>query len=432
MGKIDDLVNRTGINRQLGTTVSITAVVAWLVNWAMATRENTRGVVTANTNTQLATKTWPEVKKWHNLSINAHWFTCLATSIHAKGDAEKTWRIDAIPWSEHNTEAFAGLHNKGNRVIVIFDEASAISDKIWEVTEGALTDEGTEILWFVFGNPTRNTGRFRECFGRLKHRWHHTQIDSRTVEGTNKVRLEKWVSDYGEDNDIVRVRVKGEFPRAGSTQFISSDVVSGAGKREATSTVYDPLILGIDVARFGDDESCLLFRRGNDSTTIPMQRFRGLDTMQLSARAVEAINKHKPDAVFIDETGIGGAVVDRLRQLGYVVQGVNNGGKADRKIEGWAGSNKGAECWIGMRLWLEARGAVDPISDLAQQLEGREFGYNDKMEVVLESKDDMKERGLSSPDLADALALTFAYVVAPKGGIHPRRGRVVSEYDPLA
>src|ERR1039458_1186404 len=89
-----------------------------------------------------------------------------------------------------------------------------------------MTDENTEIIWLAFGNPTQNTGRFRECFGKFKHRWKTFQIDSRTVEGTNKEQINKWIDDYGEDSDFVRVRVRGEFPRAGSSQFIASDVVA--------------------------------------------------------------------------------------------------------------------------------------------------------------------------------------------------------------
>jgi len=155
-----------------GHGVGKSALVAWLILWAMATREDTKGVVTANTEQQLKTKTWAELGKWYRLCICRHWFHFTATAlISADKDHERTWRIDMVPWSEQRTEAFAGLHNQGGRIIVIFDEASAIPDVIWEVTEGALTDENTEIIWATFGNPTRNTGRFRECFRRYRHRW---------------------------------------------------------------------------------------------------------------------------------------------------------------------------------------------------------------------------------------------------------------------
>ena len=222
-----------------GHGIGKSALIAFICNWAMSTCEDCRIVVTANTEAQLTTKTWPEICKWFRLAINAHWWTVGATTVSVKDKShEKLWRIDRIAWSENNTEAFAGLHNQGKRIVVIYDEASAIADQIWHVTEGAQTDENTEILWIAFGNPTKNSGRFRECFGRYKHRWRTCQIDSRGIEGTNREQLDKWVADYGEDSDFVRVRVRGEFPRAGSTQFIGGDIVSAARHRKLDSDSY--------------------------------------------------------------------------------------------------------------------------------------------------------------------------------------------------
>jgi hypothetical protein len=158
--------------RASGHGVGKSTVAAWVLHWGLSTMPDARVVVTANTDTQLRTKTWPEVTRWLRLAINSHWFRATATAVYSVDPAhERLWRADAIPWSEENTEAFAGLHNKGRRAILLFDEASAIADKIWEVSEGALTDEDTEIIWLAFGNPTRNTGRLRECFGRFRHRW---------------------------------------------------------------------------------------------------------------------------------------------------------------------------------------------------------------------------------------------------------------------
>lgn len=405
-----------------GHGIGKSALVSWLILWAMATMPNCRGVVTANTEAQLRTKTWPEVKKWHGMCLVSHWFTCAATSLHAIGEAEKTWRVDAIPWSENNTEAFAGLHAKGSRILLIFDEASAISDKIWEVAEGALTDEQTQIIWAAFGNPTRPAGRFHQCFGRLGHRWKHRQIDSRTVPGTNKRQLDKWIADYGEDSDFVRVRVKGEFPRAGSMQFIPSDVVAAACKVEAVSWPSDPLVMGVDVARFGDDESVIRLRRGRDARTFPPISIRGQDTMALVGRVTSeharlAAMGFPVSATFVDETGLGAGVVDRLRQLGIVVFGVNNGAKPDQvAVDGEAVANKGAEMWAMMRSWLRTGGAIEDEPELRHQLEGREYGYNQHNAIVLEKKDDMKKRGLASPDRADGLALTFAYPMPARSG----------------
>jgi hypothetical protein len=426
-----------------GHGIGKSALVAWIVLWALSTRADAKVVVTANTEKQLLTKTWPEVAKWHRLAINAHWFDFQAMSLSSKDvNHAKTWRADAIPWSNTNTEAFAGLHNVGKRVVLIFDEASAIHDQIWEVAEGALTDERTEIAWFAFGNPTRNTGRFRECFGRFAHRWDHQQIDSRTVEGTNKAQLDKWIADYGEDSDFVRVRIKGQFPRAGSNQLISSDRIDAAIARPMLTAPPESVSIGVDPARFGDDEQVIASRIGRDARRIAMQVYRGLDTMQLAARVmIHAQELVKMGFVighiFVDETGIGGAVVDRLRQMGYNCIGVNNGAKSDWPVDGFLCHNKAAEMWVRGREWL-THGCLPDDPDLRQQMEGREYGYDVHNAITLEKKDDMKKRGLASPDRADALFLTFAYPVVDAKmqwttpGLQAQAKHATSDYDPWA
>ena len=424
-----------------GHGIGKSALVAWIILWAMSTMEDTRGVVTANTDTQLRTKTWPELGKWYRLCAWKSWFHYHATSISSiDPEHEKTWRVDMVPWSENNTEAFAGLHNQGKRIIVVFDEASAIADLIWETTEGALTDKNTEIIWFCAGNPTRNTGRFRECFGRFKHRWLTKQIDSRSVRITNKEQIDKWIQDYGADSDFVRVRVKGEFPRAGSMQFIPSDLVDVARKRQPEASVQDPFVMGVDVARFGDDESVIALRRGRDAVSVKWTILRGVDTMTLAARIVEISNQHKPDAIFVDAGGVGGGVVDRLRMLRQPVIEVQFGGSADKAQDTASGTiiyaNKRAEMWGVMKDWLRG-GSVPDDPDLAAQLIGIEYGYttlDGKDAILLEKKKDMKKRGLSSPDRADALALTFAFPVQPSDHTNIFKGGQLHQinFDPLS
>lgn len=405
-----------------GHGIGKSADASWLILWALCTFELTRGVVTANTENQLRTKTWAELAKWHRLLICKEWFTFTATAIYSSDPSlEKEWRVDAIPWSERNTEAFAGLHNKGKRLFVMFDEASAIPDVIWEVTEGALTDADTEIIWCVRGNPTRNTGRFRECFGRNKHRWSIHQIDSRTVRMTNKEQIQKWVEDYGEDSDFVRVRVRGQFPRAGSMQLIPSDVVEAAMKREVTALRSDPVVLGVDVARFGDDQSVIAPRQGRDAKSRPWRRFRGMDTMTLASEVHAEAWKYRADAIFVDGGGMGAGVVDRLEQLslppGCMLYEVNFGGRAvttGRVSDGGAAcANKSTQMWWDMANWCK-RGGLPDEQEIEDDLCGREYGYNGDNEIMVEKKKDMKKRGLSSPDNGDALALTFALPVAAK------------------
>jgi len=269
-------------------------------------------VITANTETQLKTKTWSELGKWFNLCWFAKdHFVLTATALLSKDPSrERTWRIDMVPWSEKNTEAFAGLHNKGKRLLLIMDEASAIPDIIWETAEGALTDSLTQILWLVFGNPTRNIGRFKECFAGGKHSrfWRSRQIDSRTVPVTNKVRLQQWIDAYGEDSDFVRIRVKGEFPRQGEMEFISATDVDSAMVREVTTSLSDPLSLGWDVARYGSAESVGAFRKGRDARTIPWIFRRGISTVEAATEINKAYQELRPDGIAIDGGGVGGGV----------------------------------------------------------------------------------------------------------------------------
>lgn len=401
-----DLVDVVQIATASGHGIGKSALVSMVLLWAIATREDTRGVVTANTEKQLVSKTWPELAKWHRMCLVSHWFIFTATALYsAQPDHEKTWRIDAIAWSLTNTEAFAGLHNEGKRVILVFDEASAIPDAIWEVSEGALTDADTEILWLAFGNPTRNTGRFRECFGRLRHRWFNQQIDSRTVEGTNAAQLAKWVDDYGEDSDFVRVRVRGVFPRAGVSQFIDVELVEAAQTRRLE---FDdpgaPLVGGVDIARFGDDESVMRFRKGRNGRAIKPIKWRGMSTVDSAGKIAEAMTRYQPDAVFIDGGGVGGGVIDILKAQGFKVIEVNFGAKARDER---AYVNKAAEMWADVRAWL-GMGVIDDDIKLRDDLAGREYGFDKDGRIQLEKKSDMKKRGLASPDDADALALTFA------------------------
>ena len=408
-----------------GHGIGKSALVAWIVLWALCTCDDARVAVTANTEPQLRTKTWPELLKWYRMLVCRHWFAATATSLHSVDpDHRDTWKADALTWSENNTEAFAGLHNVGNRIVLIFDEASAISDRVWEVAEGALTDANTEIIWCAFGNPTRNTGRFRECFGSLRHRWNHQQVDSRSVSFTNKQQIDEWVKDYGEDSDFVRVRVRGEFPRAGSLQFIDSERVEEAMGRGLTRDTGLPLIMGVDIARQGEDQTVIRFRQGVDARSVPAMKFRIPDLMQVASRVAEQIDIHKPSAVFVDATGIGAGVFDRLAQLGYAqVVGVNFGGKSDRTTSIDAAAlyaNKRAEMWGHLKDWCRT-GCLPEDRDLQADLIGVEYGYDAQNAILLEKKEDMRKRGLASPDDGDALALTFAYPVAARDEKQTRR-----------
>lgn len=404
-----------------GKGIGKSALISMIINWAMSTCEDCKVLVTANTGTQLSTKTVPESHKWFRMAINSHWWEMKATSITVKEEEHsKLWRVDYLPWSKDNPEAFAGLHNEGKRILLIFDEASAIEPVIWEVAEGALTDENTEIIWLAFGNPTQNVGRFRECFGRQSAWWEKYQIDSRQVEGTNKEEIARWAEYYGEDSDYFRWQVKGEFPRAGSSQFIASDLVAAGRKYCAEGYATLPKILSVDVARFGDDQTVIGDRQGRRARILA--KYRGLDTVQVAERTIEWMGKEKYDATIVDGDGLGAGVIDQINFRGYGQRLFEfHGGSAANDSAAYF--NRSAECWGAMRDWLVAGAEIPDDPELGSQLESREYGFSNKGQIQLEKKVDMKSRGLESPDCADMLSMTFSVKVAP-----PRKKSESNEY----
>jgi hypothetical protein len=297
---------------------------------------------------------------------------------------------------------------------LIFDEAAAIPRVIWETAEGALTDENTEILWLVYGNPTRNSGPFAECFKSRAHLWHNVHIDSRDVPGTNKKLIAEWEAVYGEDSDFFRVRVKGQFPRQSSLQFISEETITEAKAREATSTPEDPVIIGVDLARRGESRTVLYTRQGRDAQRLaPKIIADSSDSMHLAAQIAEYLNDQRPDQVFMDGGGLGGPICDRMRQLGYDVVEVQFGGVADNSERY---SNKRSEMWARMKDWLQV-GAIWDSYEMDKEFAVCEADTDRTDRVRLETKESLIERGESSPDISDALALTFAYpVVSRKAG----------------
>lgn len=418
-----------------GHGIGKSALVTWLIRWIMDTRPFCKGVVTANTVPQLRTKTWAELSKWHNMAITKHWYELTSGQQlqYYHKDFREQWRVDGQTAKEENSESFAGLHAANSTPFYIFDEASGIPDKIFEVREGGMTDG--EPMIFDFGNPTRNTGRFfQNMEGQFRKRYDRRWIDSRDVEQTNKDQIQSWVDDYGEESDFVKVRVRGVFPDAGSLQFIPVSLFDDNVGLDVASQPFDPVVIGVDVARFGDDQSVIWIRRGRDADTdndFGAQMFQKLNTMDLAAKVAEIAARLNPDAVFVDGGGVGGGVVDRLNQLQVPnVMEINFGAKATKK--GYA--NMRAQMWGNMKEALANGVRLPDMDDLRTDLTGVEYGYNLSNMLQLERKEDMKKRGLASPDLADALALTFALPVYPNSrtgfkGANHKRG---SDYDPFS
>lgn len=412
-----------------GHGIGKSAEISMLINWAMSTCEDCKVVVTANTETQLRTKTWPEILKWHRLSINSHWFEPTATSLYSVIPGhEKSWTANAVTWSKNNTEAFAGLHNKKKRIVIVCDEGSAIDDLVWEVIEGALTDEETEILWIVFGNFTRSTGRFAQCFGKNKHRWVNRQIDSREVEGTNKAQIQKWIDDHGEDSDFVKVRVRGMPPSSAQNQFISTALVDGAFGKHLRDEQFNfaPVIIGVDPAWEGDDEFVIYLRQGLMSRMLGKYAKNDND-IHMANIIARFEDEYQADAVFVDG-GYGTGIISAGRTMGRKWQIVWFSGESANP----GCLNKRSEMWQALKDWLIAGGVLPKDPMIHADLTGVETVPRLDGKIQLESKKDMKERSLPSPNRADALALTFAFPVNKKIRNHSLTNKNVQvDYNPF-
>ena len=398
-----------------GHGIGKSTIVAWLVDWIMSTRPGAQGTITANTVKQLDTKTWPQIQKWTKLCITRHWFHITSESMKRIG-REEDWYCSRQTCKEENSEAFQGQHAASSTSFYICDEASAIPDAIFEAAEGGLTDGEPHI--YLFGNPTRSSGKFhRACFGLERGRWKQRCIYSRNSKMANKVQIAEWVEDYGEDSDFVRVRVRGVAPRASDLQFIDLERISGAQNRPVHCFADDPLVLGMDVARGGAANTVIRFRRGTDARSIPPIRLTGeqsRDSMRVATVLIEALttahNGVMPAAAFVD-SGFGGPIVDRCRQLGHknVIE-VSFGAECPDPRHF---ANMRVWMWDKVKAWL-LKGSIDPKdSRLETDLGAPGYHHDKKDRLVLESKESMEKRGLDSPDDGDALALTFANAVAP-------------------
>ena len=410
-----------------GHEIGKTAAVTWLIKFIMDTRPMAKGSVTAVTDEQLRTKTWAELGKWHHLSLTSHWFRFSSgrgamSMSHVNPAYAGTWRCDARTSRKEKSESFAGQHSPTSTSFYIFDEASGVDSKVFEVREGGLSSG--EPMVFDFGNGTRNSGAFYDlCEGSLGQKLGviRRSIDSRMVHVTNKVKIDKDIEAHGFDSDWIRVRWRGIFPDSATTQFIASETVSDAMERPVEPDPSSPVVIGVDVARFGDDSTVIYARHGSDARSFPPQIYDKLSTVQVTSKVTDYFNYfaslgRRPAMIFVDETGLGGGVVDQLQALGYPVTGVNFGSKpSDDKTYRF----RGDEMWGRLRdalprLALPARD-TETGERLYEDLTQREYSFTIAGEKInLESKTDMKKRGLRSPDIADALVLTYASEVLAK------------------
>ena len=419
--------------RSSGRGPGKSALLSMLNLWMASCWIGGTGIVTANTETQLRSRTMAELGKWHTLMLNRHWFEKSSMSLRPanwfKTMVEEQLKIDTQyyyvegqSWSAENPDAFAGAHSQ-IAMMLTFDEASGIDDPIWNVSEGFFTDLAPLRLWIAISNPRQTTGRFYDCFHKDRGFWDTKTIDSRTVEGVDPQVYQRIADKYGEDDDVTRVEVKGEFPKSGENNVISLGLVEEAVTRDVERAASSKIIWGLDVARFGLDRTSLSKRQGNTLLEKPLW-WRGKDLMQTAGKVTAMYNalppSERPDIIVVDSIGLGAGVVDRLKENGLPVKGVNVSeapGIGDRFMR------LRDDLYFRMRDWFEARDCSmpDDCDDLIGELTLPWYDHTSNGKIKVAGKQDIKKKSGRSPDLSDSFMLTFAVNDRRSSGYIPQR-----------
>jgi len=395
------------------------AFCAWAALWFMSTRTYPKVPCTAPTARQLSDVLWSEMSKWLRQSKVAAEFVLQKDKMFHK-DAKEEWWMRAISPSvkatkEEQAETLAGLH--ADHMLIIVDEASGVHDPVYIPLEGAMTQPDNKVI--LIGNMTKNTGYFfRTHFHpTMSKNWGKLHWDSRKSELVTSEMVQYFIDNYGIDSNVFRIRVMGEPPIDDEMTFIPlSWAISCIGNTMEVDPDW-PLYLSVDVARYGDDDSIILPRRGMKIT--PWETFKGMHTINLSYHIVRTFTEMEASGAGIDEIGIGGGVVDWQqhdpRGLGNKAVGINV-----------AESSSNPKQWYRLRdeLWDKVRyncmKALYEFPDQNIRLFGMDMNlgniiadelasvrYNlDRNVLKIESKKDMKARGVKSPNIADALALS--------------------------
>jgi phage terminase large subunit len=423
-----------------------TTILAWcILNFMLCygePGEHPKGAAVSITKDNLKDNLWPEIAKWHNRSeLFKYFFEWTQTRYQSKEHPEtwffsaRTWSKDADPQAQAN--ALAGLHAK--YLLFVLDESGGIPTAVMATAEAGLAN--VHVGWAKIlqaGNPTHLEGPLYAACTNERHLWEVIEITGDPDDPMRSPRISvEWakqqIDKYGRDNPWVLVNVFGQFPPGSLNALLGPEEVEAAMKRH-----YDPVEfmhaqkrLGVDVARFGDDRTVLFPRQGLASFHPVVMR--SVRTTTIAARIMVAKERWKWDLCLIDDTGHWGhGVIDNLITAGMDVHPVQFHGPAiDERYR-----NRRAEMWLRMAEWIRRGGAIPRIPELVGELTTPTYTFvNGKF--LLEDKDQIKERLGRSPDLADALALTFALPDDPRNPDLPLgmliHGHVehVAEYDPF-
>tara|TARA_R110000782_G_scaffold20600_2_gene55581 strand:+ start:679 stop:2079 length:1401 start_codon:yes stop_codon:yes gene_type:complete len=387
-----------------GHGIGKTAFLSWLILWWVLTRSPSRIACTANTSSQLSDILWAEVAKWHRCMPDGLKELIEVTSAKVELTGQDSFAVARTARRE-TPEALQGFHSPN--MLFLVDEASGVDNIIFEVGEGAMSTEGAKTV--MTGNPTRTSGYFYEAFNKMKDSFFTMKVSSQDSTQVGPKFIEDMKVKYGEDSNIFRVRVLGEWPEADDDVVIPLHLLQSAAERDQVAADTTPVVWGLDVARFGTDKSALCKRKGN-VVTEPLKSWRNKDLMEMCGIILNEYEtttwSDRPVEILIDSIGLGAGVVDRLTELDLPVRGIN---VAESASMGERYGRLRDELWFLGKEWFEARDCTIPEQEeLIDDLSKPRFTFLSNGKLKVEGKDEMKRRGLNSPDLADAFCLTFA------------------------
>lgn len=381
-------------------------VSANVVSWFVTNHPESIVITTAPTSRQVEEILWQEIARVHGKAK----FPLGGRLMKTKWDFGAKWF--AMGLSTDEPDRFQGFH--APHILGVVDEACGVEPPIYEAMEAILTSMGARLL--LIGNPTDPDTEFFKTFkSPLYNKIHISAFDTPNFTGEFGGRdvpgltTPKWVEErrqeWGEESPAYQARVLGEFPDVSSSAMIPLSWVIKAINRDIP--VKDkPCILGVDVARYGDDESVIVVRRGNEVTRI--KRFNKLDTVDVSNEvAMQAEEEGNCELICVDAVGIGAGVADMLRRKGLPAIDIQSGEKAYQSTRF---NNKRTEMWYRMRELLRTGEVRLPDDDMmCGELSSPKYSFDSAGRYVLETKDEMKKRGLKSPNIADAVVYSYAY-----------------------
>jgi len=396
-----------------GHGVGKTAFESWIVLWWLLTRYPTKTAVTANSAHQLSDVLWTEIDRWaRNMPQPFKDLLEFKADKIALRGASDSFAVARTSRRE-NPEALAGFHSPN--MLFIVEEASGVPNVIFETASGALSTPGAKIV--MCGNPTRSDGYFYDAFHSDRERWHCITVSCEEGEYVDPKFIADMANKYGENSNVYRVRVLGEFPTQSDDVLVPLHLIEDATRRDVEAGPTTPVEWGLDVARYGGDRSALAKRQGN-VLIEPIKTWQGKDLMELAGIVLAEYDsvpyRMRPSAIYVDAIGLGAGLADRLRELDLPAVAIAVSESASLKNR----FNKlRDELFWSAREWFEARDCHMPVDDtLISELAGIRYKYLSTGKLKVESKDEMKKRGQRSPDVADAFVLTFAGQGAVAGG----------------